>query len=207
MIEAISKVAKTGDVYGRYTVLGIYRDPALKKRTLAHVQCSCGTPPRYVRIDNLRDGTSQSCGCARIEAVKKHGLWNDPLFKVWKAMLSRCTNPKDKRFSRYGGRGISVCERWINVHNFIEDMKPAYAKGMTLDREDNNGNYEPNNCRWATRKEQNRNYSRNVILEHDGKRFCAADWAPLVNIPAPVIYDRIARGWSATRTLTTPVKS
>lgn len=121
-------------------------------------------------------------------------------------MMSRCYEPTDKRYARYGGRGIAICERWHDVLNFIEDMSAGYEKGKQIDRKDNDGPYEPGNCRWSTAKQQTRNYSRNVVLEHDGKRLCVVDWALEVDVPAKVIYDRVARGWTAKAALTTPVK-
>lgn len=206
MIESTSKVAKAGDRFGRYTVLGIYIDPSAEKHRFARVQCDCGSPPRYSRIDGLTSGKAQSCGCLHKERVTKHGEWNNPLFGIWKGMVNRCTNPVDKRYSRYGGRGINVCERWLDIHNFISDMSEGYEKGLQIDRKDNNGNYEPSNCQWATTKQQTRNYSRNVIIEHDGKKLCAVDWALEVNIPAKTICERIRNGWSRTKALTVPVK-
>ena len=206
MIESTSKVAKTDDRFGRYVVLGIYTDPMVKKHRFARVQCDCGSPPRYTRIDGLTSGAAKSCGCLQKESVTKHGEWKNPLFKVWKGILSRCTNPSDKRYARYGGRGITVCDRWFDVHNFINDMSEGYEKGLQIDRKDNNGNYEPDNCQWATTKQQTRNYSRNVILEHNGKRLCVVDWAVETGIDAKVLYDRVARGWNAYKCLTQPVK-
>jgi hypothetical protein len=206
LIETTSTVAKTGDVFGRYTVLGLFKEPDAYPK-FARVQCSCGSPPRYVLLYVLRRGEAQSCGCLHKERVTKHGAWGHPLFKVWRGMMERCTDPANKRFKDYGGRGIKVCERWRDVHAFIEDMTEGYSKGLQIDRIDNHGPYAPENCRWATAKQQTRNYRRNVVLEHDGKRLCVVDWAVEVGIDAKVLYDRVARGWNAKRVLTTPVMS
>jgi hypothetical protein len=203
MIVATSKVISAGDTYGRYVVDSVWKEDG---RLFARVNCNCGSPTRYVRADNLRDGRSQSCGCLQREAVTTHGAWSHPLFPVWSRMLSRCENTKDKRYPRYGGRGITVCDRWHDVRKFIEDMQDGYQHRLTIDRIDNDGNYEPANCKWSTRKQQNRNYSRNVILEHDGKRLCVADWAIETGINPKVLYDRVARGWTAARALTAPIK-
>ncbi|MEI6282734.1 MAG: hypothetical protein WCP82_08480 [Alphaproteobacteria bacterium] len=206
MIETTSKVIAAGDVYGRYTVLGVFKEEGAYPK-FGRVQCSCGSPPRYVGITALRSKQAQSCGCLHKERVTKHGEWKNPLFKVWKAMISRCSNTNDKRYPRYGGRGVVVCERWMDVHQFIADVERGYEPGLQLDRKNNDSGYEPSNCQWATAKQQTRNYSRNVVLEHDGKRLCVVDWAAEVGIPAPVLYDRIDRGWTAARTLTTSVMS
>ncbi len=206
MIETTSKVIAAGDTYGRYTVLGVFKEEGAYPK-YGRVQCSCGSPPRYVQVGVLRNGQAQSCGCLHKERVTKHGEWGSPLFNVWRAMVRRCTSPKDKRYERYGGRGIKVCKRWESVANFIADMRPGYETGMQLDRKNNDGDYKPSNCGWATARQQTRNYSRNVILEHDGRSLCVVDWAAEVGIPASVLYDRIARGWEPSRALTTKVMS
>jgi hypothetical protein len=206
MIETTSTIAAIGDTFGRYTVLGIFKEPDAYRK-YGRVQCSCGSPPRYVGLSNLRNGTAQSCGCLHRERVTKHGAWGHPLFGIWSAMVNRCQNPKDKRYERYGGRGIKVCERWLDVNNFIADMHPGHKPGLQIDRKDNDGPYHPGNCHWATTKQQTRNYSRNVILEHDGKRMCVVDWADETGISAKVLYDRVAHGWDASKALTKPVKT
>ena len=89
--------------------------------------------------------------------MNKHGMWHHPVYKVWATMKQRCQNPKNQRYADYGGRGIKVCDRWQDPVNFIEDMFHAWKQGLTLDRINNDGNYEPSNCRWATRKEQRAN--------------------------------------------------
>jgi hypothetical protein len=207
MIEIKSKAISIGDVYGRFTVLGVFKDSEKPKHTLTKVQCSCGSPARYVRTDTIKNGTSKSCGCLQKESTTKHGRWKHPLFKVWKSMVSRCTNETDRKYRRYGGRGITICERWQDLECFIEDMEPTYKQGMTIDRINNDGPYSKENCRWATKSQQNRNYSRNVILEHNGKRMCAADWAIELNISPFLLYDRLSRGWSAHDALTKPIQS
>lgn len=203
MIETKSRLVAVGDVFGRYVVLGIFREQG-SRHTYARVQCSCGSPPRYSRLDGLRNGKAQSCGCLHREVVTKHGAWNTPLFKVWKTMVDRCTNPKNHKYERYGQRGISVCKEWLDYHTFAKDMSHDYKDGLTIDRIDNDGNYEPGNCRWSTTKQQNRNYSRNLILEHDGKRMCVVDWAAEIGVPASALYYRVQAGWSVKRILTTP---
>lgn len=112
-------------------------------------------------------------------------------------MKERCYVTTDKRYGDYGGRGIRVCERWLNsFEKFFADMGERPSQRHTIDRKNNNGNYEPGNCRWATRAEQNRNQRRNVIVEHDGKRLCVAEWAELAGISADVLRNRLNRGWS-----------
>lgn len=124
-------------------------------------RCDCGAK-RAVRGDFLVAGRSRSCGCLRVDNLIKHntthglskGKNRHKLYGVWLGMRSRCTNPKHNGFEYYGGRGIKVCLRWDNFALFFRDMLPSYRHGLTLDRKDRNGNYEPKNCRWATWKEQ-----------------------------------------------------
>jgi hypothetical protein len=204
MIETISSVIKVGDKYGRYSILGIFKEDG-KYPKYARAQCACGSAIRYVPVSALRNGQSKSCGCLHKERVTKHGAWNNPLFQVWKGMIDRCTNPNNKRYARYGGRGINVCDRWLDVNSFITDMTNGYEKGLQINRIDNNGNYSKDNCEWATTRSQTRNYSRNVVIEHNGKTLCAVDWAIETGIPAKVIYDRISSGWSKIDAITKPI--
>ena len=189
-IEAESSVIKAGDKYGRYTVLGIFQAPKGYQK-YAHVQCRCGSAPRYVQIGTLRNGEAQSCGCLHKERVSTHGLSGTALFIKWSGMIRRCTNPRDKRYGRYGGRGITVCKEWLDVNQFISDMGPTFRQGFTLDRIDNDGPYAPNNCRWVTRKVQNRNYSRNVLITYNGETKCLKQWAEDLGLNYGTLWDRV----------------
>ena len=124
-------------------------------------RCSCGNVTAPIETGVLRSGNTKSCGCRRSNAfhktITKHGLWYHRLYHVWNDMKKRCFNPKTKQYKDWGGRGITVCERWLDINNFIADMDPSFSEGLTLDRIDNNGNYEPGNCKWSTRAEQVKN--------------------------------------------------
>lgn len=127
-------------------------------------------------------------------------------YKTWEAMIRRCTMPSQQSYPLYGGRGISVCERWLKFENFLADMgeKPA---GMSIDRKDSAGNYEPENCRWATQKEQQRNRRGNRLLTHDGITATVAEWADRTGMKSAMIRSRIDDyGWSIERSLTTPAR-
>lgn len=126
---------------------------------------------------------------------------NRNTYKVWHAMHKRCTNPRYANYANYGGRGISVCDEWASFHRFVQDMgeKPA---GMQLDRIDNNGRYEPANCRWASAAENTRNRRNTVVLEYDGRSQCLADWAAEVGMSRQKLAKRLALGWSVERALT-----
>ncbi len=127
-------------------------------------------------------------------------------YTCWQQMLNRCRNPKTTHYEDYGGRGITVCARWSLFENFLADMGPAPA-GMTLDREDNDGNYEPGNCRWATPVEQARNTRRNVFLEVDGRQVCLTEAAEMRGLKVTTLWQRLfAYNWTVERALNTPVR-
>ena len=141
---------------------------------------------------------------------KSHGMTRtadgkrNPTYVAWRAMKDRCFNPKTNHFARYGGRGITVCERWLTFDNFLADMgvRPA---GMTLDRyPNNNGNYEPGNCRWIGRKENSRNRSDNRLLTYQGQTKTIAEWVEAGAQSLSTIQGRLAMGWSDDRVLGTP---
>jgi len=146
--------------------------------------CDCGNM-REVKGFRLKNGETKSCGCLHKEVTStinyKHGNCKKEKrtseYQVWNQMIQRCHNINNKRFPHYGGRGIKVCDRWrYSFENFLEDMGKKPGKEYSIDRTDNNGNYEPGNCRWATQKEQCKNTRKNVWLECDGIKMIKVDW-------------------------------
>jgi len=153
-------------------------------------KCDCGEAT-IVFGGNLRRGNTLSCGCLQKEraskASLKHGMGKTNIYRVWSMMKDRCFNPRSHAYKNYGGRGITVCQRWLKFENFIKDISPL-KPGMTLDRKDNEKNYCPSNFRWATYAEQARNKRSSHILEHAGKKLHLSDWASETGIKRLTIF-------------------
>lgn len=130
----------------------------------------------------------------------RHGYAGTPTYVAWKGMRNRCTNQNEPQFADYGGRGITICERWGSFESFLADMGER-PDGMMLDREDNDGNYEPANCRWTTRTEQNRNRRSIKHVDFRGEIVCAAEAARRIGVTKDALYYRIRRGWTGERLL------
>lgn len=199
----------TGDRYGRLVVIGYAGSHASRNRTYWYCKCDCGT---FVKVgrSHIRSGKTKSCGCLFDESVSVgkqthgHALERNQskTYHTWSSMKRRCYNKKASNYDRYGGRGIQVCDRWLNsFENFLEDMgeKPD---GMTIERLKSNGNYAPENCKWADNIEQANNKSNNRILDFDGKSMTVAQWARELGLSYKTLSLRLLRGWSVEKTLT-----
>ena len=178
---------------------------SLTKNRKALCRCKCGQVKEVI-FRSIREGTSKSCGCYCIELATKHGHASDghltEIYMVWSSMIRRCNDLNNKT---YGGRGIKVCERWLDFNNFYSDMGDRPSEKHSLDRyPNNNGDYEPSNCRWATRIEQSRNRRSNRLIEFQGETKCLKEWAEQMNINRSTIIQRINKGESIEESLTKP---
>jgi len=191
----------TGMVFGRLTVIN-RSNKTTGSPYFWNCLCNCGNY-NEVRSDRLINGQTTSCGCFRSESSSErvsilnttHGLSNDDLYRTWQGMMSRCYNQNNEKYKDYGGRGITVCERWHDVRNFIEDIisKP---ENVTIDRKNVNGNYEPNNVQWASDKEQQNNKRNNVMVFFEGQKMTVTQAAEKSGIPRTTIFNRINSGKS-----------
>lgn len=200
----------TGKLFTRLTVLYFAGRDRLGK-DYWFCQCYCGNEVK-VRGDHLRSGATKSCGCySQDKAVYsaqrtgrlnyKHGGNGTKLYGVWHSMRDRCQRKAHHSYADYGGRGIKVCEAWRDYEVFKNwALTHGYKEGLSLDRVDNNKGYSPENCRWATRKEQARNRRVNVVIE--GR--CLAEWAEGAKVTAQSISKRLAKGWSIREACDTP---
>lgn len=208
----------TERVFGRWTVVGYAGKRSGKAEFLC--ACSCGTE-KVVPGGNLTLEKSTSCGCLKAELLsarqKSHGRSNqfgkDLTYSVWIGMKVRCYNKNARTYRYYGGKGVSVCERWRDGDGvrggfecFVADMGDRPSMDYTIDRIDWQGNYEPSNCRWITLAEQQRNKSNNRVVEFGGERVVLAEAIRRSGISACAVHDRLRRGWDESRALTQPTR-
>jgi hypothetical protein len=168
-------------------------------------KCDCGNI-RIVSGTALRLGRASSCGCLTRAHKMRHGHRNTITYASWIAMKARCNRPSHMHYSSYGGRGIVICERWLQFENFLADMGPRPSRKHSLDRIDNDGNYEPGNCRWATAYEQGANTRQNRLITFRGTTMCLKNWARTVGIKENLLRYRISKGWTLDKALTTPTR-
>jgi hypothetical protein len=178
----------TGIRYGR--LVGLRRE-----NTKWLWQCDCGDT-KIIDAHNVRAGRSQSCGCFQSESRTKHGGFGTRTYQAWLGMKSRVSGKNQNSRTYYTSRGITACDRWLGSYKaFREDMGEC-PDGMTLDRENNNGNYDKDNCRWVTHREQMSNTRRTHIVEVDGQRMCLRDACKKVNLSYWLAMRRLAAGES-----------
>jgi hypothetical protein len=180
-------------------------------------QCACGKHT-VVRRSYLASGHTKSCSCLAADTLSKSRsnhresctLGNTSEYRCWCKFKRRCLAPNDRGYIDYGGRGIRVCERWLGstgFQNFLADMGRKPSPAYSIDRIDVNGDYCPENCRWATRTQQNNNTRRNIVLTHAGRSMTMAEWSRETGIDYKIIHSRVQiMGWSAEDALTRPIR-
>jgi hypothetical protein len=196
-----------GEVFGLLTVQYFIEVSEKGNTTIWMCKCRCGNTRKASR-SNLRTGHARSCGCMeakhRVEGATKHGMFGTPEYHTWGSMIQRVTNPKNNRYADYGGRGITVCWRWMSsFDNFYEDMgkKP---KGTTLGRIDNDGKYCKDNCEWQTAIEQANNKRNNRMFTYQGRTQSVCAWAGELGLDSQMVGQKIRRGESIRRALRLP---
>lgn len=197
-----------GKKFNHLFVLEVIKGEPGKGQRFFKCKCDCGAIGMWYYY-KVKSGHTKSCGCNQ-GARLKHGMSSRKgyagIYNVWRNMKYRCCNSDAKHWASYGGRGISVCERWLHsFENFYEDMKDGYKKGLTLDRINVNGNYEKDNCRWVDIIQQHKNKRTNVNITYNGRTMILADWAREFRIDECTLHSRIKRwGWPIEKALLTP---
>lgn len=199
----------TGQKFGKLTVL------ELIERTKGHgkYKCLCECGKETVTIStNLKQGKTKSCGCGEVqnrknnwEKITTHGLSEHPLYVTWNGMKARCYNPNSEKFPIYGGRGIIICDEWEEDFKAFYDWSIAngWQEGLTIDRIDNDGIYEPSNCRMADDETQANNKSTSVYINYNGEKKTIAQWAKHFNMPQYLIGQRLRRNWPVEKIFST----
>ena len=200
--------ALDGQRFGRLTVL--QRHPVNSNAGKARWMCRCDCGKTTVQVGgSLTSGHILSCGCQRDdrgrERLSTHGLSRtSSAYSPWKAMRKRCTNPNDYSYARYGGAGITVCQRWNDFTTFLADMGPRPSPRHSIERLDNNGHYEPTNCVWATSLQQGRNTRRNRKYTHLGRTQPLSQWCQELGLKYRRTLMRLRRGWTFSRAVSMP---
>lgn len=199
----------TGKKFNRLSVIELDKERSTNKRKYWRCLCDCGNYTSQLGC-NIKGGKAKSCGCLikdvqLISAAKRKQFTKEqvPVRHIWKLMLRRCYNPKDNTYKHYGARGIKVCERWHNFDFFWQDMGPR-PSGYSLERVDNNGDYEPSNCKWATQLEQVNNRRTSRLEWLNGRVQTLAQWCREYNRNQRLVNHRLSRGWSLIDALEKP---
>lgn len=197
-----------GQRFGRLTVVA---NVTSKGRSRFLCECLCGNK-KTIRMDHLKRGLVVSCGCYQEERRKQvsstHRMSRTRLYRIWKDMRRRCDSPCVTEYPLYGGGGITVCAEWQTFEAFYEwAMANGYSDDLSIDRVNNNGNYEPSNCKWSTPQEQARNRRSNVTITYNGVTKLISDWdKDIGSAKSGRVRARLNAGWSIEKAVTTPVK-
>ncbi len=195
----------TDEEYGRLTVRA-YHHGTKRDGAFWSCDCACGTTNFIVSRKRLKTKNTKSCGCLAIEkkvCKKRHGASRTPEYFVWIQLKDRCCNQNNKRYKNYGGRGITVCERWLHsFENFIADVGLRPSPKHTIERRENDKPYSPDNCRWATNQEQQQNKSNNHLLTYNNETLTITEWGRQTGFDRRTIAARLRRGMSVEQAFT-----
>lgn len=198
----------TGKTFGRLTVLEAHGRSKDRKNVFWKCLCSCGNF-KVIMGSSLRRGATKSCGCFHIECASKvnykHGHATSRTNQTWCSMKQRCLNKNNPEYRNYGGRGVTVCKRWMKFENFLSDMGERPA-GKSIDRINNNLGYSPKNCKWSTSLEQARNKRSNTIVKFNGETKVITDWEKELGLGRELVRARLKRGWTVYEALKTSAK-
>jgi len=204
-------IDRVGQKFNRLIIQSQYYK---NNKTRAICKCNCGVI-KDINLYSVTSGNTKSCGCHRIENTRKIGLVKGSKYKIahkifyniWRGMIQRCTNPEMNNYKYYGGRGITVCDKWLDYDNFIDDMYDSYSKGLTIERVNVNGNYQPSNCCWVTKADQNRNQRKTIFITYNGQTKPRETWAKEYGLYGSTVKDRLSRGMSIHDALNTPSRT
>lgn len=191
------------------TVIGIAERLPEDNKWYLKCRCDCGNTTRILPYQ-FKNGSIKSCGCLKKNSPARiDGRTSNPLYGTWFQMISRCENPNDKKYYRYGARGIKVCPEWHDFKNFStwSDSVGGRPEGFTIDRIDNDGDYCPKNCRWASSTTQSLNKSSNKLINYNGETKTLKEWSDSTGIDYHVLQHRFYRNWDTERALTQPVQN
>lgn len=207
-----------GKTYNKLTILNFETPEDYKNKKTGYIQkqhvvtCKCNCGNLWTgKLQNIKRETTTSCGCYKTKTLKEnprgktHGLVNTSEYYSWNAMKNRCLNKNAPNYHNYGGRGITVCDRWKDsFENFYTDMGSKPKKGYSIDRIDNNGNYEPNNCKWSSQKEQTNNQRTNKLLTYKNKIQTLSQWCEELNLNRDTVIERLNKyKWTIEKVLET----
>ena len=197
----------TGLTFGGITVL----EYSFRKNKASYFKCLCICGNILNKsTQSLRKGKMPSCGCLHgaivTENKTRHGLCNTRIYRIWRCMLNRCEYKGHDKYKNYGGKGITVCERWHLFDNFYADTKEGYADNLTINRIDNNLGYNKNNCNWKTMKEQCNHRSTSRYFSYNGETLTVSEWSDKLNIRHDLFRKRLSYGWDFNKIITTPVR-
>lgn len=184
-----------------------HKRPYSKSQSYWLFKCDCGRE-KVIDKYSVTRGRIKSCGCGQHNHSTTHGLSDKRIYRIWKAMKSRCYNKNQSCYNRYGGVGITICPEWLNdfMSFYNWSLSNGYNDALSIDRIDYKGNYCPENCRWATTKQQSRNTSANRMITFNNETLCLTDWSNKTGIKIETLESRLKSGWSIEKTLTTKTK-